>query len=82
VAGSVGGRPQRLSRTEAFLAGQAADPSSAVAAAGVIYDEVEIAPDPFESDAYKRQLARAVGRRAIASALQRATGEEGGRHAA
>jgi carbon-monoxide dehydrogenase medium subunit len=82
VAGSVGERPQRLSRTEAFLHGQPADPSLATSAAGLIHDEVEIAPGPFESDAFKRQLARAVGRRAIASALQRATGEEGGRHAA
>ena len=82
VAGSVGERPQRLLETEAILRGQPAAPESATIAADVIRDEVETSGDVFESEAYTRQLARTVGRRAIATAIQRATGEDGGRHAA
>jgi carbon-monoxide dehydrogenase medium subunit len=82
VAGSVGERPQRLSETETILRGQPAEGSTATIAADVIRDEVETSGDVFESEAYTRQLARTVGRRAVATALQRATGEEGGRRAA
>jgi aerobic carbon-monoxide dehydrogenase medium subunit len=82
VAGSVGERPQRLSETETILRGQPAEGSTATIAADVIRDEVETSGDVFESEAYTRQLARTVGRRAVAAAIQRATGEEGGRRAA
>lgn len=82
VAGSVGERPQRLPETEALLRGQPVASSLASTAADRIRDEVETAADAFESESYKRQLARTVGRRAIAAALHRASGEEGGRHAA
>jgi aerobic carbon-monoxide dehydrogenase medium subunit len=82
VAGSVGERPQRLLETEAILRGQPAAASTVTAAADVIRDEVETSGSVFESEAYTRQLARTVGRRAIATAIQRATGEEGGRRAA
>jgi CO/xanthine dehydrogenase FAD-binding subunit len=82
VAGSVGQRPQRLPETEANLRGQPAAASTAMIAADVIRDEVETSGDVFESEAYTRQLARTVGRRAMAVAIQRATGEEGGRRAA
>jgi carbon-monoxide dehydrogenase medium subunit len=82
VAGSVGERPQRLSETETILRGQPAEAATASIAAEIIRDEVEIGSDVFESEAYTRQLARTVGRRAIATAIQRATGEEGGRRAA
>jgi carbon-monoxide dehydrogenase medium subunit len=82
VAGSVGERPQRLSQTEAILRGQRAEGSTATIAADVIRDEVETSGDVFESEAYTRQLARTVGRQAVASAIQGATGEEGGRRAA
>jgi carbon-monoxide dehydrogenase medium subunit len=82
VAGSVGERPQRLSETEAILRGQPAEGSTATIAADVIRDEVETSGDVFESEAYTRQLARTVGRRAVVAAIQRATGEEGGRRAA
>ena len=54
----------------------------ATIAADIIRDEVETSGDVFESEAYTRQLARTVGRRAVAAAIQRATGEEGGRRAA
>lgn len=82
VAGSVGERPQRLIETESLLRGQLVSASLASTAADRIRDEVETAADAFESEPYKRQLARTVGRRAIAAALDRASGEEGGRHAA
>jgi aerobic carbon-monoxide dehydrogenase medium subunit len=82
VAGSVGERPQQLSETEASLRGQLAEASTAILAAKVIRDEVETSGDVFESEAYTRQLARTVGRRAITTAIQRATGDEDGRHAA
>jgi CO/xanthine dehydrogenase FAD-binding subunit len=82
VAGSVGERPQRLLETEAILRGQLAAPEMATVAADVIRDEVETSGAVFESEAYTRQLARTVGRRAIAAAIQRAKGEEGGRRAA
>lgn len=82
VAGSVGERPQRLPETEALLRGQPVASSLASTAADRIRDEVETAADAFESESYKRQLARTVGRRAIAAALHRASAEEGGRHAA
>lgn len=82
VAGSVGDRPQRLPRTEAALRGQPASETAATAAADIIRDEVETTGDAFESEVYRRQLAATTGRRAIAAAIRRATGREGGRHAA
>jgi aerobic carbon-monoxide dehydrogenase medium subunit len=82
VAGSVGERPQRLPETEAILRGQPAEAATASIAADVIRDEVETSGDLFESEAYTRQLARTVGRRAVAAAIQRATGVEGHRRAA
>ena len=52
-------------------------------AADCIGDEVEtLLAIAFESETYKRQLARTVGRRAIAAAIRRATDAEGSQHAA
>jgi carbon-monoxide dehydrogenase medium subunit len=82
VAGSVGERPQRLPETEVVLRGQPAVAESATIAADVIRDEVATSGDVFESEAYTRQLARTVGRRAMAAAIERATGDKGERHAA
>jgi carbon-monoxide dehydrogenase medium subunit len=82
VAGSVGERPQRFPQTEALLRGQPVSTSLAGTAADRIREEIETTTDAFESEPYKRQLARTVGRRAIATALDRASGEEGGRRAA
>jgi carbon-monoxide dehydrogenase medium subunit len=82
VAGSVSERPQRLQATEALLQGQPVSASLAATAANHIRDEVETTADAFESEPYKRQLARTVGHRAIVAALSRASGEQGGRHAA
>jgi aerobic carbon-monoxide dehydrogenase medium subunit len=82
VAGSVGERPQRLLETEVILRGQPARTESATIAADVIRDEVETSGDVFESEAYTRQLVRTLGRRAVATAIERATGDQGDRHAA
>ena len=82
MAGSVGERPQRLPETEAILRGQPATAESAAIAADIIGDEVATSGDVFESEAYTRQLARTVGRRAIAAAIERAIGSKGERHAA
>jgi carbon-monoxide dehydrogenase medium subunit len=82
VAGSVGERPQRLPETEVVLRGQPAVAESATIAADVIRDEVATSGDVFESEAYTRQLARTVGLRAVAAAIERATDHQGERHAA
>jgi len=77
VAGAVGDRPQRLQQTEVILRGQPAAEMSAMVAAEVIHDEVDVSGNPFESEAYMRQIARTVGRCAIAAAIQRAIDKEG-----
>jgi carbon-monoxide dehydrogenase medium subunit len=82
VAGSVGDRPQRLPHTESFLTGQPVSDTVEKTAGDVIRHEVVTVADAFESDAYKRQLAQVVGRRAIAAAIQRATGANGEHDAA
>ena len=82
VAGSVGVQPQRLLGTEVMLRGQPAVETSAATAADFVRDEVDVTGNLFESETYTRQLARTVGRRAIAAAIRRATDEEGGRRAA
>ena len=82
MAGSVGDRPQRLLGTEVILRGQPASPATATVAADFIRDEVDVTSNLFESEAYTRQLARTVGRRAIATAIQRATDDEGACRAA
>jgi len=82
VAGSVGERPRRLLETEAILRGQPAAPESATVAADIVRDEVETGGDVFESEAYTRQLARTVGRKAIAAAIARSTGDQDERHVA
>jgi aerobic carbon-monoxide dehydrogenase medium subunit len=82
VAGSLGERPQRLTAAEAALVGMPATAVTAARGADVIHDEVMTTGDVFESEAYKRQLAKAVGRRAIETAIQGAGGSEGRRHAA
>ena len=82
VAGSVGERPRQLPETGAILRGQPAVAASAAIVADVIRDEVETSGDLFESEAYTRQLARTVGRRAVAAAIEHALDDEGGRRAA
>jgi carbon-monoxide dehydrogenase medium subunit len=71
VAGSVGERPQRLGAVEDVLRGMPAVEATAARAGDLIHDAVETTDDVFESEAYKRQLARTIGRRAIAAAIRR-----------
>ena len=82
VAGSVGERPQRLTATEDLLRGMAANELTAARAGDLVHDEVDTTGDVFESEVYRRQLARTVGRRAIAAAIRRAGDAEGRRRAA
>jgi carbon-monoxide dehydrogenase medium subunit len=82
VAGSVGERPQRLFATEAALRGRPVSDWIAVEAGDALHDEVEVDGDAFESEPYKRQLARTMGRRAIATALDRASHQMKASHAA
>lgn len=81
VAGSVGERPRRLMAAEAAIEGMPATAVTAAKGADVIHDEVMTTGDVFESEAYKRQLARTVGSRAVERAIFGAGGSEG-RHAA
>ncbi len=80
--GCVGDAPQRLWDVEDALAGLPAVTSSSeqvkaqIASLAVTYDT------PFESAPYKRQLASAVGARAIAAAIADATLPREARHAA
>ncbi|MFN8593031.1 MAG: FAD binding domain-containing protein [Thermomicrobiales bacterium] len=82
VAGSVGERPQTLSAAARVLEGAPVSVATIAAACETVRDEVETVADVFESEAYKRQLARAMASKAIARALKLAGHMEGGRHAA
>jgi aerobic carbon-monoxide dehydrogenase medium subunit len=82
VAGSVGERPQRLIETESALRGEREVDGISAVAGRLIQDEVIVTPDAFETEAYKRQLARTVGQRAVAAAIERSVDLQGGRHAA
>ena len=80
--GCVGDAPQRLWDVEDALVGLPAAPGSSeqvkahIANLAVTYDT------PFESAPYKRQLASAVGARAIAAAIVDATQPREARHVA
>lgn len=82
VTGCVGDAPQRMREVEDALVGLPALEDSArsvtaqFAATTVTYDTV------FESAAYKRQIASAVGARAIAAAITDATRPQEERHVA
>jgi carbon-monoxide dehydrogenase medium subunit len=82
VAGSVGERPQRLTATESALREKLVTDATPTTAGPLIQNEVVTTSDAFESEAYKRQLARTVGQRAIAAAIQRSIDLEGGHHVA
>jgi carbon-monoxide dehydrogenase medium subunit len=82
VAGCVGERPQVLTETNPGLIGRLANAEAACSAALIVRDEVETTANPFESEEYIRQLICAIARRAITTAIHRATDREGGRHAA
>lgn len=82
VVGSIGDRPQPLPSVEDALTGTPATAETALAVGPLLRDSVETEGDAFESEAYKRQLARTVGVRAIARAIAQAAETEAGRHAA
>lgn len=69
VVGCIGETPQRLIAAADALHGQPPTVALARLASDVIADEAETEDDGFESAAYKRQLARTVGFRAICAAL-------------
>lgn len=79
--GCIGDAPQRLRDVEDVLVGLPALVTSGervkplIASLAVTYDT------PFESARYKRQLASAVGARAIAAAVANAVHPQGSRHA-
>lgn len=82
VAGAVGVRPQRLRQVETALRGVTGSVDVAPLIGAMIAEEVETSGDAFESEAYKRQLARAVGIKAIEAAVSRSVAPPGARHAA
>lgn len=69
IVGCIGETPQVLAEAVETLLGER--PSIAVArhVSAVIADETKTEDDGFESEGYKRQLARTVGYRAITAAL-------------
>ena len=80
--GCVGDAPQRLWAIEEALLGLPAIGSSSERVKPGITDLVVTYTTPFESAPYKRQLASAVGSKAIAAAILDATHPAGARHAA
>lgn len=81
-AGGVGDRPRQLPSVEAALIGAAAREEAANDVGPLLRDGVMTESDAFESEAYKRQLIRTVGVRAIARAIRDATEREERRHVA
>lgn len=82
AAGAVDEKPQRLRQVETALAGAPITLDVARGVGAIIAEEVETSGDAFESEAYKRQLARAVGVKAIAAAISRTVDPVRTRHAA
>jgi carbon-monoxide dehydrogenase medium subunit len=72
--GGLGGGPYRATHTEVALQGQALTPDVISAAAALAAEGVEADDDPYASADYKRHMVTVYARRAIASAVQRATG--------
>lgn len=80
--GCVGDAPQRLWDVEDAMVGLPAIPGSGEQIKAQIASLVVTYDTPFESAPYKRQLASAVGAKAIAAAIADATQPGGARHAA
>ena len=72
--GGLGGGPCRATATEAALQGQALTPDVIAAASAMAAEGIEADDDTYASADYKRHMATVYARRAIASAVQRATG--------
>ena len=82
VAGAVGVRPQRLQHVEAALSGASIGTDLARTVGALIAEEVETSGDAFESEAYERQLVRAVGLKAIEAAMSASVDPTRASHAA
>ncbi|MFT4038303.1 MAG: FAD binding domain-containing protein [Thermomicrobiales bacterium] len=82
VVGCIGNTPQRLQVVEAALLGLPALAASAERTRRVFTETAESYDTAFESAAYKRQLAAAVGVKALAAAIADATRPEEARHVA
>lgn len=80
--GCVGDAPQRLWDIEEALVGQPALATSGEQVKAQLASVVETYSTPFESAPYKRQLASAVGSRAIAAAIADAVQPREARHVA
>jgi carbon-monoxide dehydrogenase medium subunit len=80
--GCVGDAPQRLRDVEDRLVGLPAIRTSGDQVKSRIASQVETYDTPFESAPYKRQLASAVGARAIAAAIADAARPQETRHVA
>lgn len=74
VIGGLGGGPYRAMATEVALQGQALTPDVISAAAALAAEGIEADDDPYASADYKRHMVTVYARRAIVSAVQRATG--------
>lgn len=72
--GGLGSGPCRATATEAALQEQALTPDVIAAAAAMAADGLEADDDTYASADYKRHMAIEYARRAIAAAVQRATG--------
>jgi carbon-monoxide dehydrogenase medium subunit len=72
--GGVAGRPLRCRRAEGLLLGQRPGVESLDAAAGLVSQEIDPPSDVHGSAEYRRALAAALTRRALARALERAGG--------
>lgn len=72
----LGPRPDRARRAPELLVGEVPSPEALSEAAAVLAEEVDPPGDVHASPAYRRRLARALGRRALERAASRARGED------
>lgn len=82
VVGSIGDRPWRIAAAESLLIGERPAAALRAEVAAVVHDAVEPTEDAFESNDYKRHLARVLTERALATAAARATRGNNASHAA
>jgi len=82
VVGSIGDRPMRVPVAEALLIGERPAATQRAEAAAAVHDAVEPTDDAFESNDYKRHLARILTERALATAAARSMRGNDATHAA
>ncbi len=71
VAFGIGGRPQRLQRAEAFLAGRKAEPRLADELGKIVAADLDPDSDLHASAEYRKEVGGVLARRALLSALAR-----------